>query len=49
LKEVFLKGLVKPYIVQEKGGIKIGIFELMGRDAAEKAPLASRVNFGDPI
>ena len=49
LEEVFNKGMVKPYVVLEKGGIKIGIFGLMGKDAAEKAPFASPVKFGDPI
>ena len=49
LEEVFNKGLVKPYVVLEKGGVKIGIFGLMGRDAAEKSPFASPVKFGDPI
>jgi 5'-nucleotidase len=49
LEEVFNKGMVKPYVVLEKGGMKIGIFGLMGKDAAEKAPFASPVKFGDPI
>ena len=49
LEEVFNKGMVKPYVVLEKGGMKIGIFGLMGKDAAEKAPFASPVKFRDPI
>jgi 5'-nucleotidase len=49
LEEVFNKRMVKPYVVLEKGGIKIGIFGLMGKDAAEKAPFASPVKFRDPI
>ena len=49
LEEVFNKGLVKPYMVLERDGIKIGIFGLMGKDAAEKAPFASPVTFRDPI
>lgn len=49
LEEVFKKGLVKPYMVMEKDGIKIGIFGLMGKDAAEKAPFASPVKFRDPV
>ncbi|MDI6754127.1 MAG: 5'-nucleotidase C-terminal domain-containing protein, partial [Thermodesulfobacteriota bacterium] len=49
LEEVFKKGLVKPYMVVEKGGVKIGIFGLMGKDAAEKAPFASPVKFRDPV
>jgi 5'-nucleotidase len=49
LEEAFNRGLVKPYIIMEKEGIKIGIFSLMGKDAAEKAPFASPVKFRDPI
>jgi len=49
LEEAFNRGLVKPYIIMEKEGIKIGIFGLMGKDAAEKAPFASPVKFRDPI
>ena len=49
LEEVFNQGMVKPYMVLEKGGIKIGIFGIMGKDAAEKSPFASPVRFRDPI
>jgi len=49
LEEVFNKGMVKPYVVLERGGVKIGIFGLMGKDAAEKSPFASPVKFRDPI
>jgi len=49
LEEAFNRGLVKPYIIMEKEGIKIGIFGLMGKDAAEKAPFASPVKFRDPV
>ncbi len=47
LEELFKKRIVKPYTILEKNGIKIGIFGLMGADAAEKAPFASPVEFGD--
>ena len=49
LEEVFNQGMVKPYVVLERGGIKIGIFGLLGKDAAEKAPFASPVQFRDPV
>ena len=49
LEEVFKRGLVKPYIILEREGVKIGIFGLMGKDAAEKAPFASPVKFRDPV
>lgn len=49
LEEVFNQGMVKPYVVLERGGMKIGVFGLLGKDAAEKAPFASPVQFRDPI
>jgi len=49
LEEAFNQGMVKPYVVLEKGGMKIGIFGVMGKDAAEKSPFASPVKFRDPI
>ncbi|MDZ4164390.1 MAG: bifunctional UDP-sugar hydrolase/5'-nucleotidase [Smithellaceae bacterium] len=49
LEAEFKKGRVKPYIVIERGGLRIGIFGIMGKDAAEKAPFASPVKFGDPL
>jgi len=48
LEKIFRQGLVKPYRVIEKSGIRIGFFGLMGIDAAEVAPFASPVRFGDP-
>ena len=49
LEKVFARGIVKPYLVLEKEGLRIGIFGLMGKDAAEVAPFASPVTFDDPI
>lgn len=49
LEAVFSAGLVKPYVVLEREGIRMGIFGLMGKDAAEVAPFASPVRFEDPI
>jgi len=49
LETIFNQGVVKPFRVLEKGGLRIGIFGLMGKDAAEVAPFASPVSFGDPI
>ena len=49
LETIFNQGTVKPFLVIEKGGLRIGIFGLMGKDAAEVAPFASPVSFGDPI
>jgi 5'-nucleotidase/UDP-sugar diphosphatase len=39
---------VKEYIVMERGGVKIGIFGLMGKESASQAPM-SGVVFTDPI
>ena len=49
LEKLFAKGIVEPYKVIEKNGIRIGLFGLMGRDAAEVAPFASPVTFADPV
>jgi 5'-nucleotidase/UDP-sugar diphosphatase len=49
LEEVFNQGMVKPYLVLEKGGMRIGLFGILGKDAAEKSPFASPLKFGDPI
>lgn len=49
LEEVFERGLVKPYVILEKSGIKIGFFGLVGIDAASVAPFASPVKFENPI
>ena len=49
LQEVFSKGLVKPYTVLERGGMRIGIFGLLGKRAAEVAPFAAPLSFKDPV
>ncbi|MBA7559479.1 hypothetical protein ES708_01094 [subsurface metagenome] len=48
LEGIFARGIVRPYRIVEKDGIRIGLFGLMGRDAAEVAPFASPVTFEDP-
>ena len=49
LEAVFGKGIVRPYMVLERGGIRIGFFGIMGKDAAEVAVFASPVRFEDPV
>ena len=49
LEKIFTRGIVKPYHMLEKAGLRIGIFGLMGKDAAEVAPFSSPVTFDDPI
>jgi 5'-nucleotidase len=49
LEDSFEKGLVKPYVVREIQGIRIGIFGILGKDAAEVSPFARPMKFRDPI
>ena len=48
LKKAYEDFGVKEYTVIEKNGIRVGIFGLMGEDAAYKAPM-SEVEFGSPV
>ncbi|MBN1496164.1 MAG: bifunctional metallophosphatase/5'-nucleotidase [Spirochaetes bacterium] len=47
LKKAFDEGLVRPYRVVERSGVRIGFFGLVGKDAAEVSPFAAPVSFGD--
>jgi 5'-nucleotidase / UDP-sugar diphosphatase len=49
LEKIFTRGIVKPYIILEKEGLRIGIFGLLGKNAAEVAPFSAPVTFDDPI
>ncbi|MDY6790981.1 MAG: 5'-nucleotidase C-terminal domain-containing protein [Thermodesulfobacteriota bacterium] len=49
LEKIFTRGIVKPYLMLEKTGLRIGVFGLMGKNAAEVAPFASPVTFDDPV
>jgi len=49
LQRVFADGLVQRYRIIERGGVRFGLFALIGRDAAEVAPFASPVSFRDPV
>ncbi len=49
LQTLFQQGLVKAYRLYERNGLKIGIFGLMGIDAAEVSPFAAPMQFADPI
>jgi len=49
LEELYSAGRINPYRVLERGGLRIGIFGLMGKDAAEVAPFADPVTFSDPL
>lgn len=49
LEKVFEDGIVKPYVVMEKDGVKFGFFGLIGKHAAEVARFAFPVSFEDPV
>ena len=49
LKQAFQNYPITPYRVIEKNGIRIGLFGIMGKDAAEDTPSARPVTFADPI
>jgi 5'-nucleotidase len=43
------EGVIRPYIIKEMAGVKIGFFSLLGKDADESAPYAPPVTFGKII
>jgi 2',3'-cyclic-nucleotide 2'-phosphodiesterase (5'-nucleotidase family) len=47
LKEAFRQYTVRDYIILERNGLRIGLFGLMGKDAADDAPFAKPLGFGD--
>lgn len=49
LERIYGSGSVRRYRVVARDGIRIGFFGLMGKDAAEVAPFAAPVTFGDPV
>lgn len=49
LEKLFRERIIRPFVVLSRGGMKIGIFGVLGKDAAEKSPFARPVRFLDPI
>ena len=49
LEKIFDSGIVKPYRIMEKNGLKIGFFGLMGKNAAEVAPFPHRLHLMIPL
>ncbi len=49
LQHLFENGTILPYEVFQKNGLKIGIFGLIGIDAASVAPASKPVTFADPF
>ena len=46
---VLNEGLVRPLVIKEVNGIRVGLFSLLGKDADESAPYAPPVTFGKII
>ncbi|MDZ7363941.1 MAG: bifunctional metallophosphatase/5'-nucleotidase [candidate division KSB1 bacterium] len=49
LQALFKRGVVKPYQIFVKNGLRIGVFGVMGMNAAEVAPFAAPVTFANPV
>lgn len=49
LESLWQKGIIKPYVVIKKGQNKVGIFGLMGSDAADVASNSYPTSFSNPI
>jgi 5'-nucleotidase/UDP-sugar diphosphatase len=49
LERIFAMGFVKPYTVFEKQGLRIGVFGILGKRAAQVSPFAAPLKFRDPI
>ena len=49
LEDFYERGIIQPYRVLEKEGLRIGVFGLLGINAAEVAPFADPVSFGEPL
>jgi len=49
LNELMNKKIIKPYLIIEKGGLKLGIFGILGYSAIIDAPLARPAGFIDPV
>jgi 5'-nucleotidase / UDP-sugar diphosphatase len=49
LNGLFDKQIIKPYQIIEIGGLKIGIFGIMGKGAVNVAPMIHPVQFEDPV
>jgi 5'-nucleotidase len=49
LATLFETGIVQPFLIIEKAGIKIGIIGILGYSAIHDAPLARPIKFADPV
>ncbi len=49
LEDAFSEAGVKSHTILERGGLKIGVFGILGKDAIEVSPFAKPLKFRDPI
>jgi 5'-nucleotidase len=49
LEALYDEGIIKPYYIIEKNGLRIGIFGILGYDASDVAPYISPAKIADPI
>lgn len=49
LARCYADSLVRRYTVLQRNGLRIGLFGILGKDAAEVSPFAKPVTFTDPI
>jgi len=49
LENLYNSGVIKPYSIVYKNGIKIGLFSLMGYDAHHSAPFMEPASIEDPV
>ncbi|MBN1790428.1 MAG: bifunctional metallophosphatase/5'-nucleotidase [Bacteroidales bacterium] len=49
LKALIDKGILKPYQIIEKNGLRLGVFGILGYVAIHDAPLSRPVEFADPV
>jgi 5'-nucleotidase/UDP-sugar diphosphatase len=49
LEDLYTRGIIKPYIIVERSGLRIGIFGILGYDASDVAPYIKPAKIEDPI
>lgn len=49
LKKAFRDYSVREYVMLERNGLRIGVFGVMGKDAADDTPFAAPLTFADPV
>lgn len=49
LQQLFSDGIIQPYSIIVKNGLKIGLFGIMGEDAASVSPASKPVTFSNPV